>query len=118
MIAIFLAASLLIVPIERPEVTKAQGMVESGMNEFARGKAKEKGAFQVIPLSNRPVPNSLRAQTIQAQQILNELLSENNDDLIEALVKYNSYRNRKAGLLYAKKVRQKALEVSMLELIQ
>jgi soluble lytic murein transglycosylase-like protein len=117
MIGMFLAVSLMAVPLERPVLTHAQGQVESNLNPKAKGKAGERGAWQVLPREWGKVPKTLLGQARQSESILNELLAENSNDVFEALIKYNSFKNRKKGIEYAKKVRLRALEVSLIELI-
>ena len=99
----------------------AIGMTESGMKLTAQSKNGKrfgyKGAFQVIEKEHGKVPKGLFGQLKQNEKILEELLEETNNDPMESLVKYNSYKNRKAGLRYAKKVRKKAFEVSLLEVL-
>ena len=100
------------VPLERPVLTIAQGQVESRLNPKAVGKAGERGAWQVMEKTWGKVPKKLDGQARQAERILQELISENKGDHFEALVKYNSYHNRKAGVKYACKVRKRAFELA------
>lgn len=102
--------------LERPTLSYAQGMVESNLKVNAVGKAKEKGAWQVREKYWGKVPATIEEQALQNEKIMDELLNADND-IFEALIRYNAGSNRKAGLKYAKKVRKKALEVSLLEVI-
>lgn len=106
-----------IVDLQRPELTIAQGYVESGMKAKARGKAGELGAWQVIEKYYGKVPKKLHQQAKQAESILNELLTDNADDLEKALQFYNSRKNTKAGKRYVAKVRQEAFRVCLLDIL-
>lgn len=115
MLSLLIATSLLAFQLERPHITLAQGLVESNLNPYAIGKVKEKGAWQVIEKEWGRVPKGMDKQALQNEKILNELLEDSNQNLFEALVKYNSYKNRKAGVKYARKVRRTAIEVSLID---
>lgn len=59
-----------------PKLAAAQAVVESKVNPAARGKAKEKGAFQVIEAHWGKVADQLDLQTQQHSNILDDLLEE------------------------------------------
>lgn len=112
-IILSLVMNITATPLERPLVTIAQGQIESGLNPKAVGASGEKGAYQVLEKYWGKVPRTLEAQARQAESILNSLISENNGSHFEALIKYNSYKNRKKGIVYACKVRKRALELAV-----
>jgi hypothetical protein len=97
--------------LERPHLTIAQGYVESNMNRKAKGKAGEKGAWQVIESDWGKVPKDLKGQAFQAERILNELIKSNNGDIMIAVVKYNG--SCEAAYKYARKVRQRSIESAL-----
>lgn len=117
MLTLLLAASLMLPPLERPHLTIAQGLVESNLNPKAKGKTGERGAWQVIPKQWGKVPKKLGQQAVQAEKILNELLAENDNDMFESLVKYNSFKNKEKGKAYARKVRKRAIEICLLDVL-
>lgn len=98
--------------LKRPEIVISQGHIESGMNRFAVGKTREKGAFQVREKYWGKVPRDLKGQMLQNEDIMDELLEANDDCLETALVRYNG-RGRKARE-YAKKVIRGAIEVAII----
>lgn len=121
MTAFMILVMLLGINLERPHLTIAQGLVESGLNPYAQSKNGKrfgyKGAYQIISKEWGPVPKTLRKQAYQAENVLNVLLEESDGDLMLALEKYNCYKNTKAGRRYAEKVRRKAFEIALLEVV-
>lgn len=112
--ALVLNTFFLFMPLERPVLTVAQGYVESGHNVRARGKAGEKGAYQVKEEVWGKVPKSWRGQTRQNEEIVNVLLSENHDNLSKAVLRYNG--KGKGARKYVAKVRQRALSIHILDI--
>ena len=98
--------------LERPHLTLAQGYIESNMNRKAVGKKGEKGAWQVREKYWGKVPKDLLGQAKQAERILNGRSLENCNSMHIALIRYNG-RGR-AAVLYANKVRQKAIEIALM----
>lgn len=99
--------------LERPHLTIAQGMVESGLNQYAIGKSKEKGAWQVREKYWGKVPNKLHEQAQQSERILNELLRESRNDLYTAITKYNG--SGPEAVRYTKVVRKRTIERVLLK---
>lgn len=112
MIWILLTAVIATTPLadnlKRPALTIPQGIVESGLNTKARGKAGEKGAWQVREKYHGKVPKRLIDQGKQAEKILDELLKTTEGDMLKALSRYNG--SGKAADRYAAKVRQRAFQ--------
>jgi len=98
--------------LERPHLTVAQGYIESNMNRRARGKAGEKGAFQVREKYWGKVPKDLKGQAFQSERIMNELLKNCGGDLFLAVAKYNGSGD--ASFRYARKVRQRSIESAVI----
>ena len=98
--------------LARPEVTISQGMIESHMNPYARGRHHDVGAFQVIPKYWGKVPSDLRGQAKQNEKIMDELLRASNGNLHLALQHYNGKGH--AAKRYADRVLLGALRFSML----
>lgn len=98
--------------MSRPELTIAQGMVESKMNHHARGRHGEKGAFQVIERHWGRVPRTLRGQQKQNERIVNELLKASGDNLHGALRRYNGAGEKAEQ--YARKVEAATINVAIL----
>ena len=99
--------------LERPHLTIAQGMVESGMNQYAVGKSGEKGAWQVLEKHWGKVPKKLHEQAKQSEKIINELLAESRNDLYTAIIKYNGSGNK--AVRYAQIVRKRTFERILLK---
>ena len=115
MITVYLmtATLALTTPIEglkRPGLTIPQGMIESGLNKRARGKAGEVGAWQVLEKYHGKVPKGLAKQAAHHEQIMDTLIRSHKGSIPEAVMRYNSWRNIKAGNRYLAKVRKRALE--------
>ena len=94
--------------LERPELTIAQGILESNLNTKAIGRAGEKGAWQVREKYWGKVPKSFKGQADQAEDILKELLEANNGNLRVALRKYNGSGTK--AHRYANQVCKRTLE--------
>lgn len=107
-ITAMLLASLSLLELERPELTIEQGKIESNLNVRARGKAGEKGAWQVKEKHWGKVPKTFKGQALQAEDILNELLEASDNDLRTAIRKYNG--SGKSAVRYANKVCKRTLE--------
>jgi len=114
MLCILITALALTIPLQRPHLTLAQGIVESHCNPYAIGKAKEKGAYQVTEKYWGKVPQGHTAQAQQAEQIMNELLLASGNDVSHALELYNGGESNKATRKYRQRVISKALELAML----
>lgn len=99
--------------IKRPVLVKAQGMVESRLNPFAKGDGgKSHGAFQVQPkLWGRVPKGDIAAQARQNERIMDELMVE--VDPMLALERYNG--SGPMAREYARKVRREALQIALLE---
>lgn len=111
-----LIISMVISPyqLQRPPLTKAMGLVESGLNPFAIGdRGKSKGAYQVQERYWGRVPRDFYRQTIQTERILTQLVKQNKNNYYKAIQRYNGYSFK--TVCYANKVRQKAIEVHLLE---
>lgn len=96
--------------LKRPGLTIPIGQVESQLNPRARGRAGEKGAWQVIERWHGKVPKGLKRQARQHEQIMDGLIEENNGNINIAVMRYNSYKNHAAGRIYLAKVRKRAIE--------
>lgn len=97
--------------LERPHITIAQGYIESGMNVYAVGSRKEKGAWQVQEKHWGKVPGDLKGQAEQSERILNELLKSSSGDICVALARYNGRGTQ--ALQYVRKVRKMAFEIAL-----
>lgn len=71
-----------------PKALAAIGQVESGFDPQARGKAGERGAWQVRPELWGAVPNTVNAQLHQAEEILEQLI-RTEGTLTKAIQSYN-----------------------------
>ena len=96
--------------LKRPLLTIPQGQIESRLNPKAKGKAGERGAWQVLQREWGKVPRGLKAQAKQHEQIMDALIKENHGNISKAVMRYNSYKNIKAGYRYLAKVRKRAIE--------
>ena len=111
--AIILTTSLSLNPnLEKPQLKIAQGLKESGMNQYAVGRCGEYGAFQVIKKYHGTVPKDLKGQSEQYDRIMNDLIRESKNNVFKSVVKYNG-RGEKA-VAYAKSVRLKAIEIQII----
>lgn len=99
--------------LERPELVLAQGLVESGCNPYARGKAGEIGAFQVLESDWGRVPKSLLPQAMKTDRILDELVEEHGD-LNTGIERYNGSGRTAAPKRYRVTVVRKTLELCLL----
>lgn len=112
--AVLIATSVISHPIaadlKRPALTIPQGQIESRLNPKAVGAAGEKGAWQVLEKDHGKVPSKLKDQAIQHEMIMDELIQENKGDIPRAIMRYNSYKNVKAGKIYLTKVLKRAIE--------
>jgi hypothetical protein len=98
--------------VSYPDVTLAQGFVESKMNIFAVGKAREQGAYQIREKYWGKVPRTFTGQTQQADRILMELLGSNHGDIWKAVERYNG--RGKASRVYRAKVQRRTIEARLL----
>ena len=101
--------------LKRPVLTKAIGVIESGLNPFARGKHHERGAYQVIERHWGKVPRQLHEQGLQHERILEELLKASGGNVENAVRRYNG-RGQKAAR-YARRVRREAIQIALLGVI-
>ena len=99
--------------LQRPHLVIGQGLVESGMNQYAVGKDKDKGAFQVIEKYWGKVPKDMASQAKQNERIVDTLLAENDGDLFTAICRYNG--SGEQAVRYAALVRQKTIELCLME---
>lgn len=99
--------------LKSPVLVKAQGIVESRLNPYAKGDGgKSHGAFQVQPRHWGRVPKGdLFAQARQNERIMDELMCE--VDPMYALERYNGSGPKARE--YARKVRREALQIALLE---
>lgn len=89
----------------------AQGIVESGLNPWAVGKAKERGAWQVIERHHGKVPLSILGQFKQYNGIMSALTREHGT-VEKAIIRYNGAGP--GARKYCRKVQKKALEITLL----
>lgn len=106
-----------VIKSKRPHIQAAQAVIESQARPNAKGKAGERGAWQVIPKYHGKVSTKARKQAEQNEIIIDDLLHEKHGNIKESLVSYNSFKNRKKGLLYAEKVQKEAEYVLFTELL-
>ena len=114
MLYILITTLALSAPLQRPQLTLAQGLIESNCNQYAVGKSKDKGAYQVIEKYWGKVPKGHTAQAQQAERILDELLLACGNNVGRALELYNGGESNKATRKYRNRVMSKALELAML----
>ena len=83
---------------KRPELMAAIAIQESDGTPWAKGKAGEKGAFQVIEKDWGKVSQHPDEQAKQAERILDELLEASKGNELKAIAMYNggAYPNKKA----------------------
>lgn len=92
-----------------PEITIAQGMVESNLNPLVSGDSRQSyGAFQVQKKHWGTVPKSFYLQAKQSQQILHNT-SGSMETKIE---RYNG--SGAMSISYKNKVRKRAIELALL----
>jgi len=96
--------------LKRPLLTIPIGQIESELDSKARGRCGEKGAWQVIERWHGKVPRGLSRQARQHERILDGLIAEHKGDICTAVMRYNSYKNKKAGRAYLAKVRKRVFE--------
>lgn len=96
-------------PIDRPHLTIAIGLTESGMNKYAQGRAGERGAYQVIPRIHGAVPKDLMGQTAQHERIMESLIREKKGRVDKAIIAYNGAGPK--ARQYLVKVRKKVWEL-------
>jgi hypothetical protein len=89
----------------------AQAMVESGANPYAKGKHKEKGAWQIREKYWGKVPKDMVHQARQAEGVLDVLIKENHGDIYKAVRRYNGYS--RATKKYANAVRSNAIRLAV-----
>lgn len=112
MLTIFLFGFLSLFDLQRPALTSAQSLVESGANIYAIGSVGERGAFQVREKYWGKVPKDMLSQARQAESILDSLIIECNGDTYIALQRYNGIGS--AATNYAEAVIGKAIELTLL----
>ena len=101
-----------VAPLKRPRLAAAQAVVESNGNARAIGKAKERGVWQIIEAEWSAVPQDLRLQAQQYEQIMESMITEERGRLRQALSRYNSgHPTRSAN--YASRVLQLVNEVKI-----
>lgn len=110
--SIMLTVTLALNPSDRVTLVQGQGIVESGLNRFAVGKAKEQGAWQVIEKYHGKTPKDLRGQLDQHIKIMDNLLVEQKGNIEMAITRYNG-AGKKAKRYYAT-VRKKTLELHII----
>ena len=99
-------------PAERHHLVQAQAIVESGVNQYAAGRAGERGAWQVIGRIWGRVPRSYPAQRAQHVKIMDTLVEECCGDVPTAIRRYNG--SGRATWVYLGKVRRKTIELQIL----
>lgn len=77
------------VQAKRPRLMAAVAAVESNGSPLARGRAGERGAWQVIPAIHGAVPVDAAGQMDQSERILEDLLIENGGSVKKAVAAYN-----------------------------
>lgn len=95
--------------MKRPRLAAAQAIVESNGTPTARGKAGEKGTWQIIEREWGPVPKDIQGQARQYEEIMEELIKSSDGNLRKALGKYNGDRSGK----YARKVLSKVEKIKL-----
>ena len=92
-----------------PEITIAQGMIESNLNPLVSGDSKQSsGAFQVQKKHWGAVPKCLYLQAKQSERILHSL----NGSFETKIQRYNGSGHK--TVLYKNKVRKQAIELALL----
>lgn len=114
MISIQLVMLLMVFNLERPTLTVAQGIVESGLNPYAIGKVQEKGAWQIREHIWGKVPKNIINQASHHEKIMNELIENKKGNIFKAISSYNG--KGKKSKYYAKLVCKKAFELHVLRI--
>lgn len=92
-----------------PEVTIAQGMVESNLNPLVSGDSGQSyGAFQVQKKHWGPVPKGLYLQAKQSEKILHSTKGT----METKIERYNG--SGAMSISYKNKVRKRAIELALL----
>lgn len=92
-----------------PEITIAQGMVESNLNPLVSGDSRQSyGAFQVQKKHWGAVPKDFYSQAKQSQQILHST----NGPMETKIERYNG--SGAMSISYKNKVRKRAIELALL----
>jgi len=94
-----------------PLLMVSQGYIESNMNSMAIGKAKERGAFQVIEKHWGKVPSNIYLQAKQHERIINSLTRQYGTTR-KAITRYNG--KGKHAEIYTNKVEKKLIEIALL----
>ena len=108
----FILSTFLLLSLQRPSLTIAQGIVESELNPKAVGKANEKGAWQVQEKHWGKVSPCILQQAKQHEQIMNYLIAENEGNVSKAIMRYNGSGEKTKK--YLAKVTKKAFELELL----
>ena len=75
---------------KNPKLMASVAIVESDGTPWAKGKAGERGAWQVIPKEHGQVSSNVNEQALQAERILDELrVADSGRGLRRALAQYN-----------------------------
>ena len=75
---------------KNPKLMASVAIVESDGTPWAKGKAGERGAWQVIPKEHGQVSSNVDEQALQAERILDELrVADSGRSLRRALAQYN-----------------------------
>jgi hypothetical protein len=107
---------LLMAHLTFPVLSIGMGSVESNLNPLVNGdRGQSKGMFQIQPKHHGAVPTSIKGQMEKHDAILVELMEACGQDVMRAVGRYNG-KGRKAKI-YTVKVRQRALEIALLESI-
>jgi len=89
----------------------AQGLVESNLNPWVVGKAKEHGAWQVIEKYHGRVPATILGQFWHYTAIMDGLITEYKT-VEKAITRYNGSGEK--ARRYCRRVQKKALELTLL----
>lgn len=98
---------------KRPHLVAAQAIVESNGNTKARGKAGERGAWQVIERYHGHAGNTALQQALKHERIMDDLLRETNGDVKKSVRMYNGSLTNKATERYLTKVTHEALQIAL-----
>jgi hypothetical protein len=110
--SVMLTVTLALHPQDRPQLVQAQGLIESGLNIYARGKAKERGAWQIQEKFWGKVPKDMRGQLDQHITIMQGLMAEKKGNIQQVITSYNG--KGKIARAYYCKVRKKTIEIGIL----
>jgi len=94
--------------LSNPLLTIAQGKVESHLNVFAKGRAKEQGAFQVIERHWGPTPKDFLSQARQCESIRASLSA----DIWQSVKRYNGKGKRARA--YLARVQKQVIQDALL----